>query len=347
MMPSISLLFIVMKKKLFILLPLLFFVFLLTPLITHTIGNYKAEQYPNRAKILQEIAYYTSFGLLKREKQPESPSYNTKDTVVSEKISVPKENIQIKGKRITHNPKMSTFNLSALFVNNSGYGIPSINIDTIKIYNKENELIGKKTDHNPQFILVKDGEYPFSFPITNTDPNFVPASFEIEFNIPDFTINEQVVRLENVSLELVDIEWLALQVHEGEWINYSKRKYELVVRNPAETPVEGIYYIAFLKHDDYVFTRLNAACCHFVSFLKEQEDINLDTQETFAALAPQQEEIIQISIYKDNVLHLDNFEETKITPVFYVMGVKNPELKDIHQNPPVEERKSTSKVSLE
>jgi hypothetical protein len=303
-----------------ILIPLLLIIIVSTPFVSYLLGGLTSSRYPNWSRTFKNIAQYSSFGLLK-DKEIEKMQEKAEENV--NLITVSPSEIEIVNKRISvqnFDESDTVYMFSALLKNNSQYGIPQFVIKSIKIYDKDDNLIGEKVDYAPgPLIIVKDGEYPFSFGVIKEGRDWEPKSFDIEITIPKFAINESVVRLDVTNLELVERDKLGLP---GEWgFKYVNYTYDLTIKNNTEKEVGDIYYIAFLKYRDSVFSTISDSCCTRVFFEKEQDPVSLDEPETFSTLESGQQETIRIKMRPYDYLYEDGINEDEIELVLYVVGV--------------------------
>ncbi len=305
-----------------ILIPLLLIIIISTPFISYLLGNVTSSRYPNWSGRFKEIARYSSFGLLKEKEVIETQE---KEEEKSNLVTVSPSEIEIVNKRINvlsyPGQSKTSYMFSALLRNNSEYGIPTFVIKSIKIYDEDDNLIGEKEGKVTEGILtlVKDGEYPFTFGVIKEDGNWAPKSFEIEIAIPEFEIDENVVRLDITSLKLVERNTPDMI---GEWgFKYVGYTYDLTIKNNTEKVVKDIYYIAFLKSEDSVFSTIADSCCTGVSFKKEQDPVSLDEPETFSSLQPGQEETTRIRMRPFDFLYEEGIDEEEMELVFYVIGV--------------------------
>lgn len=308
------------NPKIFI--PLLLIIIISIPFVSYLLGNVTSSRYPNWSNRFKVVAKYSSFGLLEEKKVVK---VQEKEEEKSNLITVSPSEIEIVNKRISvqsyYGQSETSYMFSALLRNNSEYGIPTFVIKSIKIYDEENNLIGEKEEEVTKGILtlVKDGEYPFSFGVIKEGRDWEPKSFEIEIAIPEFEINENVVRLDITNLELVERETLGIPSDWGfKYVNYT---YDLTIKNSTEQVVEDIYYIAFLKYRDSVLSTISDSCCTGVSFEEEQDSVSLDEPETFSALEPGQEETIRIKMRPYDFLYEEGINEDEIELVFYAIGV--------------------------
>lgn len=310
-----------------VLVPLLLIIIIIVPLISYFLGNLMSSRYPNWSKAFNNIAIYSSFGLL-REK--EVIMTEKKDESKVNLVTVLPSEVEISNKRVSiyNGESETTYMFSALLKNNSKYGIPRIIVKSIKIYDKGNNLIGEKTDYLPgaPLIVVKEGEYPFSFSVIKEDKNWDPEYFDLEIEIPQFAVNESAVRLDITNLELIDRmdcisiweEDYGCLPQEFRYVNYT---YDVTIKNNTSKTVEGIYYISFLKYQDFVLSSLEDSCCTEVLFSKDSDPISLNVVETFSELQPGQEETIRIKMRPYDFLYVKGMNEEEVEFVPYVIGL--------------------------
>jgi len=305
-----------------ILIPLLLIIIVSIPFISYLLGGLTSSRYPNWSRTFKDIAQYSSFGLLK-EKEIVKMQEKAEENV--NLITVSPSEIEIVNKRIsvqnwTPGGSDTVYMFSALLKNNSQYGIPQLVIKSIKIYDEDRNLIGEKEDYAPApLILVKGGEYPFSFGVIKEGRDWKPKSFDIDIAIPKFEVNENVVRLDVTNLELVERDQSDAP---GEWgFKYVNYTYDLTIKNNTEEIVGDIYYIAFLKYKDLVFSTIEDSCCTRVYFEKDQDPVSLSEPETFSTLESGQEETIRIKMRPYDYLYEDGINEDEIELVLYVVGV--------------------------
>jgi len=306
-----------------ILIPLLLIIIVSTPFVSYLLGGLTSSRYPNWSRTFKNIAQYSSFGLLK-DKEIEKMQEKAEENV--NLITVSPSEIEIVNKRISvqnFDESDTVYMFSALLKNNSQYGIPQFVIKSIKIYDKDDNLIGEKVDYAPgPLIIVKGGEYPFSFGVIKEGRDWKPKSFDIEITIPEFAINEDVVRLDVTNLELVErLDRKTAGVLPGWGFEYLNYTYDVSIKNITEQVVEDIYYIAFLKYRDSVFSTISDSCCTRVFFEKEQDPVSLDEPETFSTLESGQQETIRIKMRPYDYLYEDGINEDEIELVLYVVGV--------------------------
>jgi hypothetical protein len=310
------------NPKIFI--PLLLVIIISIPFVSYLLGNVTSSRYPNWSGRFKVIARYSSFGLLKEKQVVETQE---KEEEESNLVTVSPSEIDIVNKRISvqswDGQDMTSYMFSALLKNNSEYGIPKLVIKSIKIYDKDGSLIGEKEGEVTEGILtiVKDGEYPFSFGVIKEGRDWKPESFDIEIDIPDFEVNDDAVRLNITNLELVErLDRESAEVLHGWGFEYLNYTYDVSIKNITEQVVEDIYYIAFLKYKDSVFSTISDSCCTSVSFEKAQDPVSLDEPETFSTLQPGQEETLRIKMRPFDFLYEEGINEDEIELVFYAIG---------------------------
>lgn len=307
-----------------ILIPLLIIIIILIPFVSYLLGNVTSSRYPNWSRRFKDIAQYSSFGLLK-EKEVVKVQEEEEEKEIN-LVTVSPSEIDIINKRVSiYRGELETvYMFSALLKNNSEYGIPKVEVESIRIYDENNNLVGEKTDYTSMvnINLVKGGEYPFSFEIVKQEEDWNPKSFDLEITVPEFKVNKKAVRLDVVNLELRKREdKQTLGVIEKGGFNYLNYIYDITIKNNTDRVIGDIYYISFLKYKDLVLSTIEDSCCREVYFEKEQESFSLNKPDIFSTLQPGQEETITIEMGPRYSLYEKGINEDEIELVFYPIGI--------------------------
>ncbi len=250
-------------------------------------------------------------------------------TPILEKVvyRIDKSKVLVTGKKTTSysGPSLFTDNdgqvvtLSAILKNNAEVGIPSLKINKIVIYDGSNNIVATKKDYNKEVSIPYQGEFPFSLILTlDKSEKIVANNFNIEFEIPPFSINEKVVRLDISSQKIKSVE---VSEPDGSGIIDYKFTYVVLLSNNNDKEVSNIRRISFLKSNGETLTKISDACCNQVSFEIKSEDniLSLDEKKYIEVLRPYEQKEYEFEI--SPMLYDKVIDVNSIELVSYFIGV--------------------------
>ena len=167
--------------------------------------------------------------------------------------NIDKSKVLVTGKRTQSftGPNLSSelsqvITLSAILKNNAEVGIPSVKINKITIFDDKNNIVAVKQNYNNDVSIPYQGEFPFSFILLlnkSEAPDGIKASnFDIDYEIPPFSLNEKVVRLGVTNQKTISIK---TDGPDGSGnFNYSFT-YKVLLSNNSDKEVSNIRRISF------------------------------------------------------------------------------------------------------
>ena len=283
------------------------------------------NRYYGRAKKCYILSYVTSLSLNQNAKNLYYKNTPQKEQTISveKKYNIPLSDITITGKKIVKHKYISetVIVLSAILKNNAEVGIPIVKIKKLTIYDRNHKVVATKTKFEQDISpLVYQGEYPFSILLPFDNAQVIDAEdFEIELDIPAFTKNEKVVRLNFLNQKIMSFDTVDLGITKS-----FQYKYEVTIENNTDKEVDNIKRISFLKHNDVTLTRIGDVCCHNVEFETQSNNknvLNLDPKDFTYNLKPYEKKEYEFQINSDEALYDVDINPKNIQLVLYFIGV--------------------------
>jgi hypothetical protein len=278
-----------------------------------------------KAKKFYFLSYTASLSLNQKAKNLYYANKSQKEQAVNveKKYNISPSEITIMGKRIVQHKYINNtvITLSAILKNNAEIGIPIVKIKKLTIYDKSHKEVATKTKFEQDISpLVYQGEFPFSILLSFDKSQVIEAEdFEIELDIPAFTKNDKVIRLNVLDQKIMSFDTVDL----GKTKSF-QYKYKVTIENNTDKEVDNINRVSFLKHKDIALTRMGDVCCHSVKFETQSNNkdvLSLDQKDFSYSLKAYEKKEYEFQISSDEVLYDVDINPKNIQLVVYFVGV--------------------------
>jgi len=193
----------------------------------------------------------------------------------SREVAVSDDSVTVTGKKISNIEQGRCVNcpgvlVTAIFKNKLEIGIPTVQISKINLLKNGKVIAFKKL--SKEFFIVSGGEFPFKIFLSNREKALSFDDFQLEFQIPPFIPDTNVVRLKKVE---TTTESVLAHTNDAVYL-----KYKVTILNDSNCAINNIYRIAFLKYGDYIFDEYRSTARVFVKEEPPKSDaIDLDNKE--------------------------------------------------------------------